>query len=390
MQGEAEGAEKAMKSGWKARLHKFVFPDLPPEIADSFQSDQMNRVLRHMPMIYAVGTLNMIIVIALCVKKGLPFHFYGWMFGLSLFTFARMVIWTRRARQPVDDLDPQTLLVSTTLIGIAGMGMLSLWASVSFIMGYLDDVVVIPVSIVFGATCVAHCLAPMRTAASGTLIAGIFPIAIVMVGLGDFETKLLGVCMLTVAAMMLPFVSQQYENLVKSLVLEGQIRVQAYTDALTGLPNRRAMMDALHSACARQRPFAVALLDLDGFKAVNDSLGHHVGDLLIQHVGQRMEATRATGDLVGRLGGDEFIILMHNVKDEADISGRASHLMMDLCRPTLLANEHHVPIAASLGYAISPKDGVQVEALLIAADRALYSEKRAGKPTGAQANLKAA
>jgi diguanylate cyclase len=390
MQGETEGAEKAMKSGWKARLHKFVFPDLPMEIADSFQSSQMVRVLRHMPMIYAIATLNMAIVIALCIAKGLPFSFYGWMFGVAIFAFVRMWVWIRRSRQPLDDMDSQSLLIGMTLIAIGGMGVLSLWTSINFVLGHLDDVVVIPVSLVFGATCVAHCIAPLRIAASGTLIAGIVPTAVVMIGVGDFQTKLLGICMLTIAAMMLRFVSEQYDHLVKSLVLESQIRTQAYTDALTGLPNRRAMIDALQSACARQRVFAVALLDLDGFKAVNDSYGHHVGDLLIQHVGQRLEAARTTGDLVGRLGGDEFIVLMHNVREESDVAARASSLLMELCRPALLPSGHQIPVEASLGFAICPEDGEETEALLIAADRALYAEKRVRQSVSTAKRVKAA
>ncbi len=390
MQGERDMAKEAMNSGLIARLYRFAFPAVPEEISGSFQSSQMSRVLRHMPMIYAVATLNMVIVITLCIEKGLPFSFYGWMYGLAVFAFVRMLIWIRRSRQPPDDIDPRSVLTGMTVVAIAGMGMLSLWTSINIVLGYLDDVVVIPVSLVFGATCVAHCIAPMRTAAAGTLIAGIAPTAIVMISVGDFETKLLGFCMLTIAVMMLRFVVEQYDYLVKSLVMENQIRVQAYADSLTGLPNRRAMMDALHSASARQQPFAVALLDLDGFKAVNDSLGHHVGDLLIQHVGQSMEAARATGDLVGRLGGDEFIILMRNVQDDADASVRTGKMLMELCRPTVLASGHQVPISASLGYAISAKDGFEAETLLIAADRALYAEKRARKSGGVSGKLKAA
>jgi diguanylate cyclase len=390
MQADQEIAEEAGRSGLKSKLHNILFPAVPPEIADSFQSSQMMRVLRHMPMIYAVATLNMVIIIVLCIAKGLPIGFYGWMFVLTLFAFVRMLIWVRRARQPFDDLDPRTLLTNMTIVAIGGMGMLSLWTSVNVVIGTLDDIVVIPVSLVFGATCVAHCIAPLRTAASGTLIAGIVPTAAVMIGVGDFETKLLGVCMLTIAAMMLRFVSEQYDHLVKSLVLESQIRVQAYTDTLTSLPNRRAMMDALHSACARQTPFSVALVDLDGFKTVNDSFGHHVGDLLIQHVGRSMEAARVAGDLVGRLGGDEFIILMKDVRNDTDASARASHFLMNLCKPALLSSGHQVPIAASLGFAVYPRDGIETEPLLIAADRALYAEKRVRQAVESSHQIKAA
>ena len=364
-------------SGPRPWLYTVIFPAVPPEIAASFQQNQMARVLRHVPMIYAIATLNLAIVITLCIEQGLPAPFYGWMFGLALFAVVRMLIWIRRARRPVSELDAPSLLRNMTGISVGGMGLLSLWTSANFLLGFLDDAVVIPVSLVFGATCVAHCLAPLRTAAAGTLIAGIIPTAAIMIGVGDFQTKLLGGCMLTIAAMMLRFVSEQYDYLVRQLLLESQIRAQAYADALTGLPNRRAAMEALGSACDQKRMFAVALLDLDGFKAVNDTLGHHVGDLLIQHVGHCLDAAKRSGDFVGRLGGDEFVILMHGVADEADVSARASQVLIELCRPSLLADGYQVPVAASLGYALFPADGLSSEALLIAADRALYAEKRA-------------
>ncbi len=377
MWGRVKHAGVAASLGVTSKLRDLVFPAVPPEIAGSFESSQMMRVLRHVPMIYAVATLNMVIVITLCIEQGMPIAFYGWMFFLTLFAIVRMFIWIGRARGPLDDLEARPLLLNMTIVSVGGMGMLSIWTAANFVMGYLDDAIVIPVSLVFGATCVAHCLAPLRTAAAGTLIAGILPTAAMMIGVGDFQTKLLGVCMLTIAGMMLRFVSEQYDQLVRSLLLESQIREQAYTDALTGIPNRRAMMDALHSACARRKPFAVALLDLDGFKAVNDSLGHHMGDLLIQHVGQTLQAAKVNGDLVGRLGGDEFIILMNDVKGSFDASTRVSCLMIELCRPAMLDDHHQVPVAASLGFALYPDQGSDSEALLIAADRALYAEKRA-------------
>lgn len=358
-------------------LHNLLFPVVPAEIAASFQANQMARVLRHVPMIYAIATLNLAIVITLCIEQGLPFPFYGWMFGLAAFAITRMLIWIRRAQRPVSESDAPRLLRNMSIIAVGGMGMLSLWTAANFLLGFLDDAVVIPVSLVFGATCVAHCLAPLRGAAAGTLIAGIIPTAAIMIGAGNFQTKLLGVCMLTIAGMMLRFVSEQYNYLVRQLVLESEIRAQAFTDALTNLPNRRAAMEALGSACNDKQKFAVALLDLDGFKAVNDTFGHHVGDLLIRHVGQCLEAAKRSGDFVGRLGGDEFVLLMRNVANEDDVSARTSHMLIELCRPSLLVDGYQIPVAASLGYALFPGDGLDAETLLIAADRALYAEKRA-------------
>ena len=152
-------------------------------------------------------------------------------------------------------------------------------------------------------------------------------------------------------------------------------------DALTGLPNRKLFEDRATTALAQaQREgswFAVGYLDLDGFKPVNDTYGHAVGDAVLRAVGQTLsESLRAT-DTVARVGGDEFLLLLTPLKGhtEADIEGTTRRLL-DQVRSVRKVEGRDVRISASLGLAFYPRHGRTLESLLIYADQAMYAHKR--------------
>ncbi|SDY16054.1 diguanylate cyclase/phosphodiesterase [Geodermatophilus africanus] len=155
-----------------------------------------------------------------------------------------------------------------------------------------------------------------------------------------------------------------------------EVREQALTDELTGLPNRRALMDEarrmLTTASAR-RPAALLLLDLDGFKEVNDSLGHHAGDSLLRLVGPRLHGALRGSDTLARLGGDEFAVLLPDVTlDEAQ--ERAVGLRELLLQPfTVEGTRLHVGV--SIGVATAPVPAATVQELLRCADVAMYAAK---------------
>lgn len=163
---------------------------------------------------------------------------------------------------------------------------------------------------------------------------------------------------------------------------EAQLQFLATHDALTALPNRAFLHDRLHASLARAQRVAtsVALLyvDLDHFKPVNDSLGHEVGDELLQSVAARLTSCVRKSDIVARLGGDEFAILLDDIHDPQEAGWIAGNLIASLSRPFLLAGQH-VYISASVGIACSPDDGKTAETLLRHADTAMYKAKDEGK-----------
>jgi predicted signal transduction protein with EAL and GGDEF domain/DNA-binding response OmpR family regulator len=177
---------------------------------------------------------------------------------------------------------------------------------------------------------------------------------------------------------------------------EKHIHQLAYYDTLTGLPNRvhflQQLDKALRGAQRQRRGGALLFLDLDNFKKINDTLGHHHGDLLLQAVAQRLVSSLRTCDLVARgdggderdylarLGGDELTVLLPMLRSSADAGRVAGRILEVLGRPFSLAG-HEVVITPSIGITLFPQDGSQAPELLRAGDLAMYHAKRAGKNT---------
>lgn len=159
--------------------------------------------------------------------------------------------------------------------------------------------------------------------------------------------------------------------------------VMAAHDPLTGLPNRRMFNELLSShlqqAKRNRKHYALMYMDLDRFKQVNDTLGHHVGDLLLQAVSARLRALLRDSDLIARLGGDEFAILLTALPRADDAAVVASKIVTELCKPFLDLDGHDIQISPSIGVALFPRDGNDTDALCRNADAAMYQSKRAGR-----------
>ncbi|AGZ43731.1 sensor domain-containing diguanylate cyclase [Actinoplanes friuliensis] len=156
---------------------------------------------------------------------------------------------------------------------------------------------------------------------------------------------------------------------------------QAYHDGLTGLPNRSQLLDRasqeVEIAMATGARLALLLLDLDGFKKINDTVGHHAGDLLLQAVGHRLQSVVRDHDVVARLGGDEFAVLLARNPDVRTASAIAARLHARLCDPYDI-DGREIRIGASIGIALFPSDADDMTTLMRGADAAMYRAKREG------------
>ncbi len=163
---------------------------------------------------------------------------------------------------------------------------------------------------------------------------------------------------------------------------EEQVRYQAYHDALTNLPNRALFKDRLGLALAHAyrhgRQVAVLFLDLDRFKLINDTLGHTVGDHLLQGMADRLKTCVREEDSVARVGGDEFTLLLMDLRSASDATVVARKILETVARP-ITVDGHELYVNCSIGISISPADGEDAETLLKNADNALYRAKEAGK-----------
>jgi diguanylate cyclase (GGDEF)-like protein/PAS domain S-box-containing protein len=172
------------------------------------------------------------------------------------------------------------------------------------------------------------------------------------------------------------------EDITVRKAAEERIQFLAYYDALTGLPNRTLLQDRLGKALAGARrqkcKIALLFLDLDGFKSINDSLGHAVGDLLLQEVAERLKTWGREQDTVARLGGDEFLIMLTQIKELPDVAVAAERLM-DAMTAEFMVQGHSLNISCSIGVSIFPEHGADCEVLIKNADAAMYSAKDCGR-----------
>lgn len=155
----------------------------------------------------------------------------------------------------------------------------------------------------------------------------------------------------------------------------------AHTDPLTNLPNRRGMQEALSNAlrlCCHEQQLAVYLLDLDGFKPVNDEHGHDVGDELLVAVARRLQGHVRATDLVARLGGDEFVVVASALESPAQAHDLANKLLDAFHAPFTLSSTK-VQVGLTIGYALAPLDAYDAASLLKLADAAMYQGKQNGK-----------
>lgn len=164
---------------------------------------------------------------------------------------------------------------------------------------------------------------------------------------------------------------------------EQRIRHMAHHDELTGLPNRALLNDRLSQALAQarrsERPLALLFLDLDGFKHVNDSLGHAVGDRLLQAVAQRLRSLVREGDTVARLGGDEFVLLLEDLHEPSEAEEAARRALAAIREPIALTCGEQARVSASIGIAYCPTDARDAVELMRLSDAAMYEAKRRGR-----------
>ena len=184
--------------------------------------------------------------------------------------------------------------------------------------------------------------------------------------------------------------AQRRERELQQLkVAHDEIRTLAFFDPLTGLPNRRMLLDRLRQTLAgstrSSHKRALLFVDLDDFKTLNDTLGHHVGDLLLQEVARRIAACVRETDTVARLGGDEFVVLLHDLSDKAEVAAAhaksiAEKILADVDQPYLLSGRE-CRSSSSIGITVFGDPGDSTNEVLQQADIAMYQAKAAGRNT---------
>ena len=177
-------------------------------------------------------------------------------------------------------------------------------------------------------------------------------------------------------------VVRTFSDLTEYRLAEEQIAYMASHDEVTGLPNRSLFLDrldvSLRQSAREKSRIAVLFIDLDGFKAVNDRMGHDAGDMILHQVAVRLVARVRASDTVARYGGDEFTVILNQVSNAQDVGRVAESIVDELTRPFTVKRET-VMIGASVGVAVYPDNAETADALIRLADKAMYEVKHSGK-----------
>jgi diguanylate cyclase (GGDEF)-like protein/PAS domain S-box-containing protein len=172
-------------------------------------------------------------------------------------------------------------------------------------------------------------------------------------------------------------------DITERKIAEDTINFQAYHDLLTNLPNRALLRDRLSLAITQARReeemLAVMFLDLDRFKNINDSLGHVIGDELLQQVSTRLKSCIREGDTLARFGGDEFTLLLPKITKGKEDIGRIAEKINDALKDPFIIDDNELYVSASIGISIYPRDGTNMDSLIKHADIAMYHVKDTGK-----------
>ena len=289
---------------------------------------------------------------------------------------ARLVSWRKMAS--VSAAEAWQHLKKTVII-VGSLGLLTgLWSVNAFDETDKYYCMVAPVFLCMAAVVSATCLTSVPGAARAAMFMACAPMVVRLVSYDNLGVRSMGVILVLIVTLQLRLVRMKFVETERMLILQHDIAELADVDALTGLKNRRAFARQLQARLDSNEAVAVAMFDLDGFKAANDSYGHHAGDAVLISVAERLKAVAVSGLCIARLGGDEFAILF-----AADSEGDQLHAELEAVR-AMIALPHRVDddlilISASIGVAHSADTGNRMAALLQSADRALYADKRRRK-----------
>lgn len=362
-------------------LHRRVVPPVPDAIRDDFTILRARRVESQTPMMYLMllattptaawaGAAEL----HWAIKYGMP--------ALLAVLYVLGLIENRVSRSRHLSLRRAELIVRKTA-SVSGMvgTMCSSWAVINWLASPSDSHASFAMIIAMGALATAYCLSAIRLAAIVNLVIGVVPISMLMLASGRPAEMAAATSLILATAILVRFILQGHEMLVDLLQLQQQTRDLAHTDPLTGLANRRALEGRIAALLGKGEAaggFRLALLDLDGFKPVNDRHGHAFGDKLLRSVAERLRETIGDDGLVVRQGGDEFAVLIppYSPLDDVPI---ATRILIALARPHQIEGVT-VQVGASVGVAQWPHDGASADALFEHADRALYQAKGEARP----------
>ena len=353
-----------------------VFPPVPGDIRDDLALLRAHRIETLTPMLFlmlAATTPTAIYAGIASVHPIIRIGFPVILAGVCLLGFGTLM--KNRGRRMSPRRARRIRIEATWLSAVMG-AMCSVWTVVNWLAAAPENHSYYAMIMAMGSLATAYCLSPIRFAALVNIAIGLVPVAGLMLTSGHAPEVGAGTSLIVATIFLIRMIVQQHGQLVDLLMLQRQMRELAHSDPLTALPNRRAFDLRLAEEIGRARegrPFAIALLDLDGFKPVNDRHGHAVGDQLLCEIAVRLRRACGKDAMVARQGGDEFAILVPAGSPLLE-TALADHILAALAAPCRIEG-HVIRVGASVGVAAWPENGPTSRDLFEVADRALYAAK---------------
>lgn len=353
-----------------------LFPPVPDDIRDDLALLRAHRIETLTPMLFLMLAATTPTAIYAGVASVHPIIRVGFPIALVLVCLLGFaVLMKNRGRRMSPRRARRVITEATLLSGVMG-AMCSLWTVANWTAAPAASHSYYAMIMAMGSLATAYCLSSIRVATFVNLAIGLVPVAALMLTSGHPPEAAAGTSLVVATLFLLRMVIQQHGQLVDLLLLQRQMRELAHSDPLTGLPNRRAFDLRLADEIERgggQSRFAIALLDLDGFKPVNDQHGHAVGDQLLCEIAVRLRRACGKDAMVARQGGDEFAILVPAGSPLMNTS-LADHILSALAAPYRIEGRL-IRVGASIGVAAWPEGGTSAHGLFETADRALYAAK---------------
>ena len=357
-------------------LQKLI-PPIPEAVRDDFAILSATRLQSQSRALFLAMFLTIPLVLYASSSGAEPEVRYGIpvaMAGLCLLGYISLIKDRNASGSP--DL-ARKFIAESTFFSAAICVLVSVWCVLSWVNAPPEMRLFYPFTLALGSLTTIYNLATIRLAAILNIIIGIVPITIIMLLSGDPVGWSAAGSLIMVTVFLFRLITWQNDQFINLLVLRHEMRELAHTDPLTSLFNRRALSEHLEHQIVtghEQRGFTVALIDLDGFKPVNDQFGHSVGDQLLIEVAHRLQQACGENGIVARMGGDEFAILL-SPDSTISSSACADHLLAALVPPCMV-DDHIIRVQASVGVATWPIDGETAEMLFEVADRQLYAVKK--------------
>ncbi len=364
------------QTGLRSRLARLVtpFPDTaPPAIRDDVIRLQHERLHALTPLLHLTIAANTL-AMAVAVMGELPLWQQLTPPGIIL---ASAIVHLLRWRRRTSELSIPTIWgkLGRAVPSAAALGLVAgVWGVSAFIETERYYCMVAPVFVALSALVSANCLTSVPRATIAAMVGALGPLVVKMLLYPNLGIRSMAVMLILIGVLQSRLVLAKFAETVKMLMLQHEITLLARTDALTGLENRRAFTACLDQLLDRGLPMTVAMIDLDGFKAANDTHGHHAGDAVLVDVAARMKTIAVSAICIARLGGDEFALVFDDSVAEAQV-GRETDAVRAVLGLPFGVGDAMIAISASIGIARSPADGRDASALMQVADRALYAEK---------------